>query len=107
MKATITWDETWRRTAEVEVQEWEVRDAFGVSEHEPITGDQLYEYLETIEDAGEGIPWITGQGMEGYDFMQYDLTEVVTDEFGSSNDHKCWCIGLDHHRKCPKWVLPI
>ncbi len=107
LKVSVTWDETWRKTIEHEVEEWEVRDKFGLADHEPITGDQLHEYLEEVEEAGDGIPWITGQGMEGYDFLNFELIESSTDEFGSSRDFLCWCIGLDHHRKCPKWVLPL
>ncbi|WP_405057000.1 hypothetical protein OG474_30220 [Kribbella sp. NBC_01505] len=104
---TLTWDEAWRKTTDIEVEEWEVRDAFGLDESEPITGDQLYEYLEDIQNAGEGIPWITGNGMEGYDFLTFELVKIHTDRFGSSDDYLCFCIGLSHHRDCPKWAMPF
>lgn len=72
MKVALMWDETWRRTAEYEVEEWQVRDAFGLEDHEPINDAHVFGYLEGIESDGEGVPWIDGK-LEGADFLEWSL----------------------------------
>ncbi len=89
MKVKVTYQETWNRTAEVDVDEEEIREWASIPAGEPIPGDKIREFLDATDydGMGEPAPWVSGVGPDNgisgcndeYDGTDLGDVEVIED----------------------------